>query len=35
MPERHVAQHHRTPGDINAFAKGWFLEQEPVELPFH
>ena len=35
MPERHVAQHHHTPGDINAFAKGWFLEQEPVELPFH
>ena len=35
MTERDVAQHHRAPGNINAFAQGWLLQKESVELPFH
>ena len=32
IPQAHVAHHHRTLGDIDGFAKGGLLEQEPVEL---
>jgi hypothetical protein len=35
LTERHVAEQNRAPSDINAFAQGWFLQKEPVQLPFY
>jgi hypothetical protein len=35
IPQGHIAQHHRALGNIDALAKGGFLEQEPVELLLH